>query len=212
MSFANLWFVPSLWYHPDMDGTKLLLSRSARLLLIVSLCSVTLFAQHGGHGGASTGGGGGAPKEGGDPTAMADFARVLAVQASDDQKDQFQALAADTKTAHDGAIQLQQQAAAATPNAPEQATKLPALVDKAKAETRDFVKDFTKPQKNGLKPQLQKLSKADAELEHAVKALEAASGNRDQLASAADRLEKALAEFRSAQAALGDEMGIQPHP
>lgn len=189
-----------------------MLNRRVCLLLAVSLCSSVLLAQHGGHGGGSASSGGeGAPKESGDPAAMADFAKALSVQASDDQKDQFQALAGDTRIAHDSAVQLQQQVATANANASENAAKISAAVDKARTETHDFVKDFTKLQKSGLKPQLQKLSKADAELERAVKDLGATSGNHDQLANSTVRLEKALAEFQSAQAALGDEMGIQPH-
>lgn len=188
-----------------------MLNRRACLLLAVSLCSSTLLAQQGGQGGGSASSGGGAHKESGDPAAMADFAKALSVQASDDQKDQFQALAGDTRIAHDSAVQLQQQVATANANASENAAKISAAVDKARTETHDFVKDFTKLQKSGLKPQLQKLSKADAELERAVKDLGATSGNHDQLANSTVRLEKALAEFQSAQAALGDEMGIQPH-
>ena len=186
------------------------MNRRIRLLLVLSLCSSVLLAQNKRQGGgsAASGEGSGAPKEGGDPVAMADFAKALSVQASDDQKEQFQALASETNTAHASALQLQNEIAKSSPTAAENAAKLQAAVEKSRTATHDFIKDFTKPQKSGLKPQLQKLSKADGELEKAEREL--APGNHEQLASAAEKLQKALARFQSEQASLGEEMGIQP--
>lgn len=156
------------------------------------------FAQRRGGGGQRPQGGqqGGQPpaKDGGDPAAMADFAKALAVQASDDQADQFRALMIDVEAAKKSAEGLKQQAS--------EKAAVQAGVEKARNETRDFLKDFSKPQKTGLKPQLQQLSKSEAELDHASKGLAAS-------AEAADRIQKAIADFQSKLAALGDEMGIQ---
>lgn len=145
-------------------------------------------------------------KEGGDPAAMADFAKALSVQADADQVEEFHALGDATAAELKNAQEIQQAAKSGTKSAPD-IPSLQSTIDKTRADLRQFIKDLSKSQKSGLKPQLQKLSKADTELEKASKEF---GPNRDQAAAASNRIVQALQHFQTELQGLAEEMGIQP--
>jgi len=115
------------------------------------------------------------------------------------------------KLAHD-LLQLSGKAGGATESSQETAALKNAVQD-AQGGNQDFVKSFTKSQKAGLKELSKKLEKADAEVAKQWKALDKqlveAKADREGIAGAADKLEKALAEFQAQQLSLGKGRGIQ---
>lgn len=168
--------------------------------------------QHGRHGGGaprSTGSGGT-----GD-SSLQDFNHALAVQATPDQSSQFQTLAKSTEAARKQAHELLQLAAGANSSADfhRQSAALKDAVEDAQGGNKDFVKSFSKLQKSGLKELAKKLEKTDSEVAKEEKALDQLLGkptsDGEAIASTADKLEKALAEFQAQQLSLGKQMGIQ---
>jgi|HubBroStandDraft_6_1064221.scaffolds.fasta_scaffold1037191_1 hypothetical protein len=192
---------------------KRLIARALGMILLFS--SHAMLAQHGGHGG----GRGGAPRSTGTGDTsdknLQDFNHAMAVQATPDQVSQFQALAKSTESARKQAQELLQLAAKANRSADlsQQTAALKDAVEDAQGGNKYFVKSFSKPQKDGLKELTKKLEKADSEVGRQRKALdqrlEHSKGESDAMASTADKLEKALAEFQAQQLNLGKEMGIQ---
>jgi hypothetical protein len=180
--------------------------------IVVLLCSLSAFGQHGGHGG----GRGGAPRGTGSTSdsSLQDFNHALAVQATPDQVSRFQALAKSTEAARKQAQELLQLATKTNHSADlsRQTAALKDAVEDAQGGNKDFVKNFSKPQKAGLKELTKKLEKADSELAKQQKALNQQLGAKSDggaIAGTADKLEKALAEFQTQQMSLGKEMGIQ---
>ena len=187
----------------------------AALGIVLLSCSQDLLAQHGGHGG----GRGGAPRSTGTggttDSSLQDFNHALAVQATPDQASQFQTMAKSTEAARKQALDLLQLAAKAdrTADFSRQTTALKDALEDAQGGNKYFVKSFSKSQKSGLKELTKKLEKADSEVARQRKALDQqlgrAKGESGAIASTADKLEKALAEFQARQLSLGKEMGIQ---
>jgi hypothetical protein len=185
-------------------GTLLLLSAS------------TLLAQHGGHGGGGRGGSPGAESADTSDAGLADFNRVLAVQATTDQISHFPQLTKSTEAARKLAQDcsgLSGKADSATEFSRRTAA-LKEAVEEAQGSNQDFVKSFTKSQKAGLKELTKKLEKADSEVGKLWKDLERQLGGAkavtEAIALTADKLEKALEEFQRQQIELGKEMGITP--
>lgn len=186
-----------------MMGAMLLLSASS------------LLAQHGGHGG---GGGGrrGTPAAGSTTDAsLTDFNHALAVQATPDQVSHFPEMTKNTETARKLAQELSQLSGKAE-SEDELAKKSAALksaVEEAQGGNQDFVKSFTKSQKSGLKELTKKLEKADSDVakqwQELERQLNGAKANNAGIAGTADKLEKALEEFKNQQMSVGSEMGIQ---
>lgn len=183
--------------------------------IVLLFCSGQVWGQHGGHGG---GGRGGAPRGtgSGEPSNsnLQDFNHALAVQATPDQVSQFQALAKSTEAARKQAQELLQIAGKANSmaNFSQQASALKDTLEDAQGGTKYFVKGLSKSQKDGLKELTKKLEKADSEVAKHRKALDQQVGRAKietaAVASTADKLEKALAEFQAQQLSLGKEMGI----
>ncbi len=179
------------------------------------LCAPSLWAQHGGHGGGGRRGTPGAPSADTSDAGLTDFNHALAVQANSDQTAHFPELTRNTEKARKLAQELSGPGAKAD-SATDFSRRTAALkdaVEEAQGVNQDFVKSFTKAQKAGLKEMAKKLEKADSEVTKQWKDLErqlgGANGVSEGIASAADRLEKALEEFQSQQTGLGKEMGIQ---
>jgi hypothetical protein len=172
-----------------------------------------LLAQHGGHGGG--GGRRGTPDAAGDPSdaSLTDFNRALAVQATPDQASHFPDLIRITENARKLAQALSGEKADSATDFARQSAALKDAVEEAQGGNQDYVKSFTKSQKAGLKELTKKLEKADSEVTKQWKELEkqmgGAKANSEDIASSADRLEKALEEFQSQQIILGKEMGMQ---
>lgn len=191
------------------------MNRVAALVLGAVLFSASsLLAQHGGHGG---GGGRRGTPEGGSTTdaSLTDFNRALAVQATPEQSSHFPEITKNAEAARKLAQELSQLSGKAdgANEFSKKSTALKNAVEEAQGGNQDFVKSFTKSQKAGLKELAKKLEKADSEVAKQWKELErqlsGAEANNEAIAGEADKLEKALEEFRSQQISLGSEMGIQ---
>lgn len=179
------------------------------------LSAPNLLAQHGGgHGG---GGGGRRGTPGGGSTtdaSLTDFNHALAVQATPDQTSHFPELTKSTETARKLAQELSELSgkAGGPTEFSQKSAALKSAVEEAHGANQDFVKSFTKSQKAGLKELAKKLDKADSEVAKQWKELEkqlGAKANGEGAAGSAEKLEKALEEFKSQQISLGTEMGIQ---
>ena len=183
--------------------------------IVLLFCSYHAFGQHGGHGGGRGGAprstGGGAPSD----SSLQDFNHALAVQATPDQVSRFQSLAKIAEVARKQAQDLLRLAAKADDTAEfyQHVAALKDAVQDVQGGNKSFVKSFSKSQKSGLKELTKKLDKADSEITKEKKALDQRlglpHGDDEGVASMADKMEKALAEFQAQQLNLGKEMGIQ---
>jgi len=179
------------------------------------LCTYGALGQHGGHGGGRRGAPGSAGSAGTSNTGLTDFNHALALQATPDQASRFLSLAKDTEAAWKQAQDLFRLAAKA--DEPAEFSRHVASVKDAVEEVqngnRSFVKSFSNSQKSGLKELTKRLDKTDSEITKQKKALDQhlglPEGDDEGVASVADKMEKALAEFQAQQLSLGKEMGIQ---
>lgn len=181
--------------------------------MLFLLVTSTGFPQHrGGRGG----GGKSNPTGVGDtesPEAK-EITRAAALQARPDQVTQFQQLTRTDQLAHENAQALLQHASTTDkPDLFHLTKSLSDSVDEAQTENQRFVQSLSDPQKSLLKELTKKLGKASSELTRESKALnkelERSKVNDSQIVEVAKRLDKALADFQSTQAAIGSEMGIQ---
>ena len=180
--------------------------------IVLLTCSSTLLAQRGGHSGGrpSTGASNPTPNN----SDMTDFNRAIALQATPDQIAQFQQLNRSTEAASKQAQNLiQARNDASTPNS-SRYTDLSDALDEAQTNIRRFVGSFSAAQQSGLKPQINKLSKADSDVSKQSKALaqelERSQIDDKKLAAVTEKLDKALTGFRTVLIDIGKEMGIQP--
>ena len=189
--------------------------RPHRLAAILILCASSAVGQHGGPGGGRRGAPGSAGSAGTSDSSLPDFNRALAVQATPDQASRFQSLAKSTEAARKQAQDLFRLAAKADDPAEfsQHVAALKDVVEEVQSGNRSFVKSFSKPQKSGLKELTKKLDKADSEITKQKKDLDQRlglpQGDDEGVASLADKMEKALADFQAQQLSLGKEMGIQ---
>lgn len=145
---------------------------------------------------------------------LKDFNRALALQATADQKTQFQELTKSTQAARKGTQDFLQVADSASKIDLLHLSKpLADTVEEAHADSEKFMKSFSEAQKSGLKAVTKKLGKANAEIAKQSKALNQRLGQSKidgkQIAETAEKLDKALGDFQTEQTALGTEMGIQ---
>jgi len=179
------------------------------------LCTYGALGQHGGHCGGRRGAPGSAGSAGTSNTGLTDFNHALAVQATPDQASRFLSLAKGTEAARKQAQDLFRLAAKADEPAEfsRHVASLKDAVEEVQSGNRSFVKSFSKSQKSGLKELTKKLDKADSEITKQKKALDQRlglpQGDDEGVASLADKMEKALAEFQAQQLSLANEMGIQ---
>ena len=183
--------------------------------ILLLLCSHDLIAQHGGHGGGRRGASGTTGSAGTSDSGLQDFNHALAVQATPDQASRFQSLAKGTEAARKQAQDLLRLAAKADEPAEfrQHVAALKDAVEDLQAGNKAFVSSFSKSQKSGLKELTKRLDKADSEISKQKKALEQRlglpQGNDPGVASLADKMEQALADFQAEQMSLGKEMGIE---
>ncbi|MGA7558865.1 MAG: hypothetical protein WCF61_16865 [Terriglobales bacterium] len=167
-----------------------------------------LAQRHGGRGTANP------PNSATNSDDLKDFNRALALQATADQKTQFQELTRSTQAARKGTQDFLHVA--------ESASKIDLLhlnepltdtVEEAQADSEKFVRSFSEAQKTGLKAVIKKLGKANVEITKQSQALKQRLGqfkfDGKQIAGIAEKLDKALGDFQTEQTALGTEMGIQ---
>ena len=145
---------------------------------------------------------------------LKDFNRALALQATADQKVQFQVLTKSAQSARKGAQDLQHLAEnASKPDLLHFTQPFTSTVDEAQTDSGKFVQSFSEAQKSGLKAVTKKLGKANTEITKQSKALTQALQrskiDNKQIAGIAEKLDKALGDFQAEQTALGTEMGIQ---
>jgi hypothetical protein len=185
------------------------MNRSKGLIcgVVLLVCTSTVVAQHRGSQGAAGPGSG----KSSNSDDLHDFKRAVALQASPDQVSQFKQLATSTQAAKKATQELLQLSAkAGNPELSHSAEDLPSAVEDVQADNEKFLRSFTKVQKSELKKITKKLEKANSELSKESKALGPAASNPDgkQIASVAEKLDKALDDFATAQDALASEMGI----
>jgi hypothetical protein len=181
-------------------------------MLFLLVTSIALAQRRGGRGG----GGKSNPTGVGDtesPEAK-EITRAAALQARPDQVEQFQQLTKSDQLAHENVQTLLQHASPTDkPDLFHLTKSLSDSVDEAQTENQRFVQSLSDPQKSGLKELTKKLAKASSELtkeNNALnKELERSKVNDSQIVEVVKRLDKALADFQSKQAAIGSEMGIQ---
>lgn len=185
----------------------------AVILGFVFACPNAATAQR--HGGGSTSGGyglAGISRPDGVSTKddLKDFHDAMAVQATGPQITEYAALVKSTEAAK-GALQglLQQSGDAA------EFTRRDGVLNQALAKVRGdnkkFVDELSAEQKSGLREFTKRLAKAESDL-----ALEASRQDQatqvskagSEVATHAQTLDKALADFSTQQLALGREMGI----
>jgi hypothetical protein len=178
------------------------------LLLVAS--PEGLLAQHGGGGrrGAS-----GPSARTADP-GLTDFKQALAVQATSDQTSHFEELVKQTDTARKLALEFSKVKERPSDETEwlRKSTALKDAVAETQSGNQEFLKSFSKSQKNGLKELAKKLEKADSEVGKQWKVLEkqlADKSSSTEASGAADLLETALEELQSQQVGLGKEMGIE---
>lgn len=183
------------------------------LVSTVLLCPCLLRAQHhGGHGiGGSVPGGNNRPTGVDETDPLKDFHRALAVQATNQQVAEFQALVKESESAK---ANLRRFVAKdrAMPESTVTVTEIDKSLQALRVDSRKFVDGFSAPQKSGLKDTLKRLEKADSDLEAEEKRLDesqqAGSRASAELESRGESLTKSLMNFSSQELALGREMGV----
>jgi len=161
------------------------------------------------------GGGPGRPPVGVSNTDdLKDFKRAVALQATPDQRIQFQRLTKSTKAARKGAQALLQLAEdASKPDLFQSTNPLTSAVEEAQTDNEKFLQSFSVVQKSELKDVTKKLGKANSDVTKQGKALTRGLGHSGidgkHIAGVAEKLDKALRDFQAKQLAVGTEMGIQ---
>ena len=187
----------------------------ALILGFVVACPIVSTAQH--HGGASTSGGyglGGIRRPDGVSTKddLKDFHEAMAVQATGPQITEFEALVKTTEAAK-SALQalLQPEGKDDAGEFSRRDAVLDQMLGKARTDGKKFVDEFSAEQKNGLKEFTKRLAKADSDVASEVSKLDQTiqvAKTGPEVATRAQTLDKALADFSTQQLALGREMGI----
>lgn len=217
------------WSIGPMFREGSLISAIKTVVLGVALvaCQCGAQAQHGGGapGGGGSGGGsaGGGGLSGGAGRAtgvsvkddLKDFREVLAVQASSQQIIQYAAMMRSAAAASAELQSFLEQAGKPNPGAElaGRCATLDQALERARTENKKFLDGLTERQKSGLKEIAKRLTKWDSDLEQQAKALDQTVADArvvgQQLPGSAQNLERALANFRSQQADLGEEMSIR---
>lgn len=168
--------------------------------------------RHGGHGGGSVPGAINRPTGVDEKDDLADFHRLMAMQASSRQIADYQAMLKSTEAAASELKVLQGLLGnGVSPEASERKTALVQAIEKARNASRAFVEGFSDAQRTGLKEISKKEAAADSELGQQAGKLAEAMQNPATAGEAAgrvDALDKALENFHEQELALGREMSI----
>jgi hypothetical protein len=210
--------------HPTFHQGNRRTSASAVASLILGLALLAvprqMQAQHGGGGGGrgmmSTGVGTGAGRPDGvsEGDDLKDFHRVMAMQATAEQRAAFAKVTQYTQTASDQlqAFRKSLPEVAASSALSERATTLDQAIEKARASQQNFLSSFSPVQKSGLQDVTKKLEKADYDFEKQIKTLDqivqTPKPEPETVANSAALLDKALSSFQNEQLALGGAMSI----
>ena len=181
--------------------------------MVLFIIPGTMLSQHrGGRGGGARSGSTGVSDT--ETKEEKDFKRAAAIQARPEQVVQFQQLTKSDRAAQKSAQDLLQLAdSASQPDLFHSTESLTGAVDDAQSENLQFLQSLSDAQKLGLRNFTKKLGKAASEVTKENQALgrelERSKVDRKQIAEVAKRLDKALSDFQTHQAAIGNEMGIQ---
>jgi len=202
-------------------GISLATTRALILAIALLACPIAATAQRHGGGSSSPAGSGSlsgySRPTGVDETdSLKDFHQVLALQGTSQQIAEFQRLVKNSEAAQAELQALQQQLReekAGSP--PARRDTLDQALENLRSETRKFQESFSPAQKAGLKEVIKRLAKADFDLDQQQKRLDQrldqsldARAASPELASLAESLDKALADFSNQQLALAREMSI----
>ncbi len=202
-----------------LPGVRTRSLAAALLVGTVLLCHPgTILAQHGGGGGRGMGGAGGAGGAG-RPSGVSpkddlqDFHRLMALQASTEQKAMFARVVEDTQNASER-LKTLQELLPKGPTPAEMSKPAASLQDAIEAVHNDnqgFVASFSATQKSGLKDLSKKLLKADSDLGkqgQELSRIAEAAGAAEHFGNSTGALDKTLDTLRSDQLALATEMSI----
>lgn len=186
------------------------MSRGVSIIAVLLLLPLTVWGQHAGRHGANTGTSGVPTTPPEDPD-MATFKHAIAVQANEQQVEQFRIMKHTTESARRQANDLQR-LGAGSEKLFSKADSLQDAVEQAQSDYRTFRRSLSDSQEAGLKSFTRKLSKSNATLTKHTKVISQLLDERTldsgRLLRAAATLEKVLAMFQSEQLSLGKEMGI----
>ena len=197
-------------------------SRISSVLLGAALLAYPcgMLAQHGGAAGRGGESSGGLSAPSGIATGVSekdelkDYREVLAVQAISQQVVQYAAMVKISEAASAELRIFAEQLGKENSGSglAGRGTALDQALEKARAENKKFVDGLSERQKSGLKEVVKRLAKADSDLEQQAKALDQVYADpkavAQQIAGATENLDRALTNFRSQQADLGQEMSI----
>jgi len=176
----------------------------AGFLLLIA--SQAMLAQHSGHDMGSMSGMGSMNH---DDSAMKQMQKAVAVQATAEQRSQF-----DSWSQHTGAVvqQLQElRQAVTTSNYMSQLDAFKAAVEKSNSGQQEFLSSLTATQRTGLKKPIQNIGKANEEVGNAttitIRELGKVSSGAKRAAKL-EKVEKALKKLLADQKAIAVEMGI----
>jgi vacuolar-type H+-ATPase subunit I/STV1 len=154
-------------------------------------------------------GGMGSGSSGHPNTTMNDMQKMMAVQATDEQKSQFQSWNQNTAALKQQLEELRR--AAATGDYSSQLDSFKAAVEKNNSGHHEFAGSLTQAQQAGLKKPLQKLGKTNDELAQALATATREISQADSNAKRAAKLtkvEKAVDTLLREQKEIASEMGI----
>lgn len=157
----------------------------------------------------------GKPAASGETEEIKDFERGFALQASPDQVSQFRILSKHTESARKQAHDFLHLIETGTkpPEFSDPADDLKDAVEEAHDGSKEFVKNFSEPQKSEFKGLAKKLAKANSDVGKQGQALNQeigrAQADNPSMAGVLKRLEEALTILLAEQMNLGKAMGIQ---
>jgi hypothetical protein len=200
---------------------------TTRIILSVVLLaySCVLFAQAGaggGHVGGGVAGGGGLSGRGGGGASggvdskdeLKDFHATLALQATSHQIVDYSLMLKSTEAAISELRAFQEELGKQNDRLQLNAhgAAVDQSIEKARSQSRMYVDSFSERQKSGLKETVRKLLKEDADLGQQSRALGLELNDQkvsvQLISNSAQNLDQTLANFRSRQLELGNEMSI----
>jgi hypothetical protein len=174
-----------------------------------------MLAQYGGGGGRGmSGGGSNRPYGVNTKDDLKDFHRLVALQATPEQKTMFARVVQDGQEASQQlkALRDMLQPPPAPADLPGRAAHLDQAIEKARTSNQSFVASLSPAQKSGLKDITKKLLKTDSDLARQTRdlsqAIQTAGAVNERALSSLAEIDKTLAEFRSGQESLAGEMSI----
>lgn len=174
-------------------------------VLLLFTASQTMLAQHSGHGMGGMGSG----SYDHDTTSMKDMQKMMAVQATDEQKSQFQSWNQSTAVLKGQLEELRR--AVAIGNYSSQLDSFKAAVEKNSNGHQEFAGSLTPTQQAGLKKPLQRLGKTSDGLAQALATATRELSQADTSEKRAAKLvkvEKAVDKLLREQKDIASEMGI----